>query len=626
VYGYDFDINGFLLAVSERTSSSSDPESIYVYNITHNQTDPIFTTNEKYPSLHDGSRCGVVLRVSQDGDIHVFCDIKSTEYLEYTDIDNFADNRQIYVYTIHVDVNLPVSISESVIRREIRNVGNLVLESAEVSPHGDLCVHRGTRKHHFYYITRGEGEWFLHSQYYVGTNFDLVRVYTSKFGFIEQTSTGEFRLYIHPVLETIDIDVSYRQPEMISVLRPSNLENRVFGCDMAHNGEKLYVASCTRDSIEVFEGAIRVSSLPEFASGLEVAGDAMQMCNDGYGTSDVLTARRDIRNVLYVDGQFEFSVSSVACKGIASTPDGKFLKVGGGYLSLQDSTGAVLARVDLADVTHDMYHLAYREDGIIFVLRPQGDSLRLFTINEDTLVEVQATFTFPPDTSFRGNSIATYAGTVVVAASGTQLEDLHPDDYNQQNGVVYVIHPDGTVRTILPPLKTLRFGRSVAIEGDFIAVSADAALRPDMGAVFIYQWDGSEWVHKHTILDDTFSELTLFGFRVVLKNSMLYVSCPLERGVQPVEEDVYAHIRVYQLDLGAGPGTLPPSTARPTFAPTLRPTGAPRTVQDASPSEDAPQGALIGGVVGGVGAAGCALAYYLWRKYGGYTPTRKSIY
>lgn len=617
----EMDTQGDLLVLSDENK-----EDIVVYNVSHSMGVPVLRTlgMDVFVYEHVGGKCGHMVRITRNSTIHVACTDTDVE----APADDYAYNPWVYdgVLSLQIEHNRIVGTEHfnTELNTQIGRIG--VTRSDDLFFHTSYSssgVITGTET--IYFKEDISREWYEHS--YFDYSKPSAGFYISRHGVVYRNTMGVFEVHKHPALGDFSTDINYRLPDLVAVLRPSDPANRRFGCDMKHSGVRLYVASCQDPYVEVFLNHTRVTTFQEKVLNLDAAGEDMMTCNNGYGLATRLNEMGP-RGMKWFEGvQIEVQTLPSDCTGVTPSLDGKFIAV-------LDSQNLVLIGRNGIELTKGIrvdpytsgfwngavHRFAVRENGQIFMFTPKYNWVRVFLMVGGEFQEATASLSFPSNADNIGSSVSYHGGRMAIGAMKTRIYG------DEENGAVFVLHQSGTLREVHAPVRTLRFGRSVAIEGDLLAVSADVAQRGDMGAVFVYEWDGVDWNHKHTIADPTLSSETMFGYRVQLVNSLLYVSCPLNLVPYEPNTDVHAHIRVYQLDLGAGPGTLPPSTARPTFAPTLRPTGAPRTVQDASPSEDAPQGALIGGVVGGVCATGCALAYYLWRKYGGYTPTRKSIY
>jgi hypothetical protein len=616
----EMDTQGDLLVLSDETK-----EDIVVYNVSHSMGVPVLRTlgMDVFVYEHVLGKCGRMVRITGNNTIHILCvdtDLK-------TPWDDYAYEPWIYdgVLSLQIDHNRIVG-TEHLHTGELFNIDYLgVTRSDDIFFHGPYFKSRVGFNRNVYFKEDRSHEWYEQSYYYYGHR--SADSFLSRHGVVYTPEPGVFEVHKHPTLVDFSTDINYRLPDLVHVLRPADPANRRFGCDMKYSGVRLYVASCQDPYVEVFEDHRRVTTFSEKVLNLDAAGENMITCNNGYALSTI--GEEDVNpGIKWFEGNnVEVQRLSRLCTGVTPYLDGKFIAVLDGENLVLIGRNGIETTKFLREGNYRwgfwlgaVHHFVVRENGHIFMFTARHNWVRVFLIVGGEFQEATASLQFPSYAEKIGSSVSNHGGRMAISAPETRIYG------DEENGAVFVLHEDGTLREVRAPVRTLRFGRSVSIEGNLLAVSADVAQRGDMGAVFVYEWNGVEWNHKHTIADPTLSTETIFGYRVQLVDSLLYVSCPLTIVPYEPNTDVHAHIRVYQLNMGAGPDTLPPSTGRPTFAPTLRPTGAPRTVQEEAPSEGTPQGALIGGVVGGVGAAGCALAYYLWRKYGGYTPTRKSIY
>jgi hypothetical protein len=123
---------------------------------------------------------------------------------------------------------------------------------------------------------------------------------------------------------------------------------------------------------------------------------------------------------------------------------------------------------------------------------------------------------------FFGRAVAVSADRVVVAAP----EDDGP---GADRGAVYVYEWDGaqwaeTKLTASDGAPFDEFGISVAVSGDRIVVGAewDDDHATDSGSVYIYEWDGAEWVETKLTASDAEAE-DRFGTAVAISGDRLVV-------------------------------------------------------------------------------------------------------
>jgi hypothetical protein len=141
-----------------------------------------------------------------------------------------------------------------------------------------------------------------------------------------------------------------------------------------------------------------------------------------------------------------------------------------------------------------------------------------------------------------GYSVAIEGDTIVVGTYGA--DESKGDPYVPYTGpAVYVYSRNqggagawGWLQTVKPPaglsvLATGRFGASVSISGDILAVGApiDYTCTPASGSVYLYQRDAQGvWQYIKTIKVDTSSNH--FGWSVALDGSRLVVGAPAPTG------------------------------------------------------------------------------------------------
>lgn len=129
-----------------------------------------------------------------------------------------------------------------------------------------------------------------------------------------------------------------------------------------------------------------------------------------------------------------------------------------------------------------------------------------------------------------GSSVSIDGNNLVVSAP-------FDDDIANSSGAIYIFNYDGTnwnevVKITDPALQANdEFGHDVSIKGDWIAVGVpkDDDLNPNSGAVWLYEFDGTNWGY-HSTLTSTFTEFgeELFGYSVSLSGTRIAIGSPLD--------------------------------------------------------------------------------------------------
>ena len=97
------------------------------------------------------------------------------------------------------------------------------------------------------------------------------------------------------------------------------------------------------------------------------------------------------------------------------------------------------------------------------------------------------------------------------------------------SGAVYVFDYDGTnwVETakLLPndPIPNGSFGTSVSLYGDRVAIGADSTSNTAGGAVYVFEFDGSNWSQTHKLAPNNSVSGDFFGKTLSLKSNQLLV-------------------------------------------------------------------------------------------------------
>ncbi|MCG8417633.1 MAG: FG-GAP repeat protein [Proteobacteria bacterium] len=130
-----------------------------------------------------------------------------------------------------------------------------------------------------------------------------------------------------------------------------------------------------------------------------------------------------------------------------------------------------------------------------------------------------------------GRCVASYGDTVVV---GAPFKNIGPDDHV---GGAYIFHRhdrEWKVAQILSPSVPRsrdRFGRSVAIQGDTIAVGAprfDPFSRDNIGAAYIFRRDRDGWREEQRVDASTPQEQAFFGTKVAVWGDTVLVAAAFE--------------------------------------------------------------------------------------------------
>ena len=126
-----------------------------------------------------------------------------------------------------------------------------------------------------------------------------------------------------------------------------------------------------------------------------------------------------------------------------------------------------------------------------------------------------------------GMAVALAGDLLAVAARGA-------DDAGSESGAVYVFRETGDVWTqearLTAPAGAAddRFGFSLALSGDTLAVGADGSdvAAGDAGAVYVYVYDGGGWTLQATLASASAARDDRFGTAVALQGDQLAVGVP----------------------------------------------------------------------------------------------------
>jgi len=148
----------------------------------------------------------------------------------------------------------------------------------------------------------------------------------------------------------------------------------------------------------------------------------------------------------------------------------------------------------------------------------------------DWLEQVKLTASDPCENSWFGWSAAIDGDTIVVGATRTQ-------DAGLWTGSAYVFRFDGV--NWIEEAKLLadgvgyyweEFGYDVAIDGDRVVVGASKANYngEKSGAVYVYEFNGTDWIQEALLLADDGVELAEFGASVDISGKTIVIGAPGE--------------------------------------------------------------------------------------------------
>lgn len=133
----------------------------------------------------------------------------------------------------------------------------------------------------------------------------------------------------------------------------------------------------------------------------------------------------------------------------------------------------------------------------------------------------------PSSGAYFGRSIDVEGDRAVVGAP-------RHDGFGQWSGTVYLYRfVDGFWsfdQELLPDDigSDMRFGRTVAIDGDVVAVGAphDDVLRQNSGSVYVFRFDGADWIQEQKLLPNDVGHF--FGNLIDLSGDVMVIGSPLD--------------------------------------------------------------------------------------------------
>lgn len=151
-----------------------------------------------------------------------------------------------------------------------------------------------------------------------------------------------------------------------------------------------------------------------------------------------------------------------------------------------------------------------------------------------------------------GHAVAVSGSTIVVGAPGS----------GSNNGLVYVFERSGNAwseTAVLSPSNAAsgdKFGFSVAIDGDRIAVGAPRKQSDDWGGGYVFERDGTGWSEVQyfpgpstTLNPHNGYKGPLFGFDVDIDNKTVVFSSPFEARSQMLNHQEAGAVRIYYENL-----------------------------------------------------------------------------
>jgi len=165
-------------------------------------------------------------------------------------------------------------------------------------------------------------------------------------------------------------------------------------------------------------------------------------------------------------------------------------------------------------------------------------------LNAKTIEQEITAFDESPGDEF-GISVAISDRFAVIGSYEDDYLPEEPSDYTQvleDAGSVHIYQFNGNTwefqQKIIPetPKPFMKFGNSVAIENDYIAVgayiengdelsSSDAVKYTQCGVVYIFKYNGIRWVQEARLVPDDVGEMYKFGFSISLSGNYVIVGC-----------------------------------------------------------------------------------------------------
>ncbi len=133
---------------------------------------------------------------------------------------------------------------------------------------------------------------------------------------------------------------------------------------------------------------------------------------------------------------------------------------------------------------------------------------------------------------------AQFGAALSLSGSRVAVGSFYNDALGTRAGAVYVFDQSEDGRwqqfreTLYAPAPSphSHFGSSLSLSGDRLLIGADNDSRraPEAGAAYLFQFDGSDWVHLQQLTPDTDSYKQHFGRVVAIHQDRLFVSAPSE--------------------------------------------------------------------------------------------------
>ena len=136
----------------------------------------------------------------------------------------------------------------------------------------------------------------------------------------------------------------------------------------------------------------------------------------------------------------------------------------------------------------------------------------------------------------QGGEPYNFAGSAVAIDGNTAMVGAPRDDYDTAYGKVYVFEREDGVwiekTTIWPSFNeySAQFGSAIALVGDLAVIGApwgtDFQGHSDCGNVFVFRFDGSQWVEEAILLASDRADQDQFGYWVDANENTIVVGAP----------------------------------------------------------------------------------------------------
>jgi len=179
----------------------------------------------------------------------------------------------------------------------------------------------------------------------------------------------------------------------------------------------------------------------------------------------------------------------------------------------------------------DDFNVNVRNSGSAFVARFSYDEATEWTIDEQAKLTAREPLSGGDEF---GYSAAISGNTVVVGAHRDDVKDVD-NNVMKDAGSVYVFNYDGSAwdkkadLNASDPKEFEKFGSSVAIDGDILAVGAIKGGQGDTqtGAVYVFKYNGSEWEEVAELFpDDPDGDDDKFGYSVAIEGDTIIAGAP----------------------------------------------------------------------------------------------------